>query len=153
MANETTITIVGNLTADPEMRVTPTGVAVAKFTVASTPRTLDKASGQWVDGEAMFLTCTAWRQLAENVTQSLTKGSRVVLTGRLRQHHWETDQGEKRSMFGVDVEEIGPSLRWATATVRKATRSGPTGQTPPDDAWSTAAPAAPTNHGSDEPPF
>ncbi|GAA0255763.1 single-stranded DNA-binding protein [Cryptosporangium japonicum] len=156
MANETVITVVGNLTADPELRVTPSGAAMAKFTVASTPRTFDKTTNKWVDGEAMFLTCTAWRQLAENVVESLTRGARVVVTGRLRQHHWEDKEtSEKRSMFGLDVEEIGPSLRFATASVRKATRSGtpPAGQTPPDDLWATSAPAPAGSTFADEPPF
>ncbi len=140
MAGETPLTIIGNLTGDPELRFTPQGIAMARFTVAATPRTLDKTSGKWVDGEAMFLTCTAWRDLAEHVTESLSKGVRVVVTGRLRQHHWTTDTGDKRSMFGLDVDEIGPSLRFATATVTRATRG--TGPTPAADPWSTT-PAGP----------
>ena len=149
MANETTLTVIGNLTGDPEVRFLDSGAAMAKFTIASTPRTLDKTSNEWKDGEAMFLSCTAWRQLAENITESLTKGTRVVVTGRLRQHHWENEQGEKRSMFGLDVEEIGPSLKFATAKVTKATRSnnggdgGGTVAAPADSPWETASPNAP----------
>src|SRR5689334_218217 len=123
MANETTMTIVGNLTADPDFRFTPSGTGVAKFTVASTPRVFDKTSGQYRDGEPLFLTCTAWRDLAENIANSLTKGARVVVTGRLRLSRWETPEGEKRSAYGLDVDEIGPSLRFATAKVQKLSRS------------------------------
>jgi single-strand DNA-binding protein len=161
MANETTLTVIGNLTGDPEVRFLDSGAAMAKFTVASTPRTFDKNSNEWKDGEAMFLACTAWRQLAENTAESLTKGTRVVVTGRLRQHHWDTPEGEKRSMFQLDVEEIGPSLKFATAKVTKATRAnnagGGNGATPPDDPWATASRTAPTGTAgggfSDEPPF
>jgi len=162
MANETTLTLIGNLTGDPEVRFLESGVAMAKFTVASTPRTFDKTSNQWMDGEAMFLNCTAWRQLAENVAESLTKGIRVVVTGRLRQHHWDTPEGEKRSMFQLDVEEIGPSLKFATAKVTKATRSngsaagGSNGAAPADDQWASASRTAPSGTAGgfgDEPPF
>ena len=124
MAGETTITVVGNLTADPELRFTPSGAAVASFTVASTPRTFDKASGEWRDGEALFLRCNVWRQVAENVAESLTRGSRVLVSGRLRQRSFETKEGEKRTIIELDVDEIGPSLRYATAKVNRVSREG-----------------------------
>src|SRR5918997_3681380 len=123
MAGETTITTVGNLTSDPELRFTPQGVAMVKFTVASTPRTFDRAKNEWADGDPLFLTCTAWRDLAEHIAESLSKGTRVVVTGRLRLSRWETPEGEKRSAYGLDVDEIGPSLRFGTATVKKLARS------------------------------
>jgi single-strand DNA-binding protein len=144
MAGETSITVIGNLIGDPELRFLPNGTAMAKFGVASTPRYLDKESGQWKDGEPLFLYCTVWRELAENVTESLSKGARVVVVGRLRLSRWETAEGEKRSAYGLDVDEIGPSLRWAQAKVAKMTRTRASdGFTPadvPDDAWSTATP-------------
>jgi len=145
MANDTTVTVVGNLTADPDLRFTPAGVALAKFTVASTPRVFDKASGEYRDGDPLFLTCTAWRELAEHAAESLRKGTRVVVVGRLRLSRWETDEGEKRSAYGLDVDELGPSLRFATANARKMTRSGGTGHhpetvIPADDPWMTATP-------------
>jgi single-strand DNA-binding protein len=124
MAGETTITVVGNLTADPELRFTPSGAAVASFTVASTPRTLAKASGEWKDGEALFMRCSIWRQAAENVAESLTRGARVVVTGRLKQRSYETREGEKRTVVELDVEEVGPSLKYATAKVARVQRSG-----------------------------
>ena len=124
MAGETVITVVGNLTADPELRFTQTGAAVASFTVASTPRAFDKASGEWKDGDALFLRCSIWRQAAENVAESLTKGMRVVVQGRLRQRSYETREGEKRTVVELDVEEVGPSLKYATAKVTKASRGG-----------------------------
>jgi single-strand DNA-binding protein len=125
MAGETLITLVGNLTADPELRFTPSGAPVANFTVASTPRTLDRASGEWKDGDAMFLNCAVWRQAAENVAESLTKGMRVIVQGRLKSRTYETREGEKRTVFEVDVEEIGPALKYATAKVtRNAGGSG-----------------------------
>ncbi len=146
MAGETTITTVGNLTSDPELRFTPQGVAMVKFTVASTPRTFDRTKNEWADGEPLFLNCTAWRDLAEHVAESLSKGTRVVVTGRLRLSRWETPEGEKRSMMQLDVDEVGPSLRFATAKVQKMSRAkGGDGFTPadvPDDAWSSAAPAS-----------
>ena len=120
---ETTITVVGNLTADPELRFLPTGAAVASFTVASTPRAFDKASGEWKDGEALFMRCSVWRQYAENVAESLTKGQRVIATGRLKQRSYEDREGVKRTVVELDVEEVGPALRFATAKVTKATRS------------------------------
>ncbi|MFJ9726852.1 single-stranded DNA-binding protein [Streptomyces sp. NPDC101209] len=158
---ETPITIVGNLTDDPELRYTPAGVAMAKFTVASTPRAYDKTSGQWQDGTAMFLRCTAWRELAEHIADTLAKGTRVVVTGRLRQHNWQTDQGENRSMLALEVDDIGPSLRFATAKVTKAQRNGAAPSGPANDAWNTpaSAGAAPATGGwgtattGNEPPF
>ncbi len=124
MAGETLITVVGNLTDDPELRFTPSGAAVANFTVASTPRTLNKQTNEWEDGEAMFLRCSIWRQAAENVAESLQKGARVIVQGRMRARTWETREGEKRTSFEIDVDEIGPSLRWATAKVARVSRAG-----------------------------
>ncbi|WP_328982222.1 single-stranded DNA-binding protein [Streptomyces mirabilis] len=148
---ETTITIVGNLAGDPELRFTTSDAAIAKFSVASTPRSYDKTTGQWQDGTALFLRCTAWRDLANHVAESLTKGMRVVVTGRLRQHNWKTDQGENRSMLTLEVDDIGPSLRFATAKVDRVQRNGAaTG--PATDAWNTAAPAG-AGAAGDEPPF
>ena len=121
MAGDTVITVVGNLTADPELRFTPSGAAVANFTVASTPRTFDKNSNEWKDGEALFLRCTVWRQTAENTAETLAKGSRVIVTGRLRQRSYETAQGDKRTVIELDVDEIGVSLRYATAKFTKNT--------------------------------
>ena len=122
MAGETVITVVGNLTDDPELRFTPSGAAVASFTVASTPRTFDRNTNEWKDGDALFLRCSIWRQAAENVAESLTKGMRVVVQGRLRQRSYETREGEKRTVVELDVEEVGPSLKYATAKVTKASR-------------------------------
>src|SRR5881296_1041793 len=124
MAGETVITVVGNLTADPEFRFTPSGAAVASFTVASTPRTFDKNSGEWKDGEALFLRCSIWRQAAENVAESLTRGARVIVSGRLKQRSFETREGEKRTVIELDVDEVGPSLKYATAKVNKVSRGG-----------------------------
>src|SRR2546421_12794843 len=124
MAGDTTITVIGNLTDDPELRFTPSGAAVAKFRVASTPRTMDRASGEWKDGEPLFLSCTVWRQAAENLAESLTRGARVIVTGRLRQRSYETKEGEKRTVMELEVDEVGPSLRYATAKVTKAQRGG-----------------------------
>jgi single-strand DNA-binding protein len=124
MAGDTVITVIGNLTNDPELRWTPSGAAVANFTIASTPRTLDRETQEWKDGEALFLRCSVWRQAAENVAESLTRGSRVMAQGRLKQRSFETKEGEKRSVIELEVDEIGPSLRYATATVAKAARSG-----------------------------
>ncbi len=161
MAGETVITVVGNLTSDPELRFTPAGQAVANFTIASTPRTLDRATNEWKDGEALFLRCSIWRQAAENVAESLTRGSRVVAQGRLRQRSFETKEGEKRTVMEMDVDEIGPSLRYATAKVNKASRGGGGfgggaggggASAPTDDPWSTPAPAGGSAF-SDEPPF
>jgi single-strand DNA-binding protein len=169
MAGETTITVVGNLTADPELRFTQSGAAVASFTVASTPRTFDKQSGEWKDGEALFLRCNVWRQVAENVAESLTRGSRVLVSGRLRQRSFETKEGEKRTVVELEVDEIGPSLRYATAKVNKVSRGdggggggfgGGGGQqsrggggAPADDPWGSAPPAGSAGGFADEPPF
>jgi single-strand DNA-binding protein len=167
MAGETVITVVGNLTADPELRFTPSGAAVASFTVASTPRTFDRQSNEWKDGEALFLRCSIWRQAAENVAESLQRGTRVVVSGRLKQRSFETREGEKRTVIEMDVDEIGPSLRYATAKVNRTQRgssgggygsgsgSGSGGSegggsptaTTSDDPWSSAGPM------TDEPPF
>jgi single-strand DNA-binding protein len=165
MAGDTTLTVIGNLTADPELRFTPSGAAVASFTVASTPRTFDRQSGEWKDGEALFLRCNIWRQAAENVAESLTRGARVIVNGRLKQRSFETREGEKRTVVELDVDEIGPSLRYATAKVNKVSRgtggggfgggSGGGGQSaPPDDPWGSAPPAGAGPGGyADEPPF
>ena len=169
MAGETVITVVGNLTADPELRFTPSGAAVANFTVASTPRNFDRQSGEWKDGEALFMRCNVWRQAAENVAETLTRGMRVMVSGRLKQRSYETREGEKRTVIELQVDEIGPSLKYATAKVQKMQRSsggggfgsggggnsggsgGPSGF---DDPWASAAP---TGGGSgsydEEPPF
>jgi single-strand DNA-binding protein len=172
MAGETTITLVGNLTADPELRFTPSGAAVANFTVASTPRTFDRQTNEWRDGEAMFLNCAVWRQAAENVAESLQKGMRVIVQGRLRSRSYETRDGERRTVFEIDVDEIGPALRYATAKVtRNASGSSQGGASARpqagsygDDPWASGTPAAAgarTQQGSDpwatqqsdEPPF
>jgi single-strand DNA-binding protein len=126
-AGDTQITIVGNLTRDPELRYTPTGQAVANFAVASTPRYLDKNTNEWKDGDALFLNCSIWRQAAENVAESLQRGMRVIVTGRLRQRSYETKEGEKRTVIEVEVDEVGPSLRYASAKVTKSGRSGGSG--------------------------
>lgn len=123
MAGETIITVVGNLTADPELRYTQNGLAVANFTIASTPRTFDRQANDWKDGEALFLRASCWREFAEHVAGSLTKGARVVATGRLKQRSYETKEGEKRTSIELDVDEIGPSLRYATAQVTRAASS------------------------------
>ncbi|MET8534740.1 single-stranded DNA-binding protein [Streptomyces sp. NPDC005065] len=140
---DTTITVVGNLAADPELRFTTNGDALAKFSVASTPRNYDKNSGQWKDGTAMFLRCAAWRDLAQHIAETLTKGTRVVVTGRLRQHDWQTPEGEKRSMLVLEVDDIGPSLRFATAKVERIARTVGA-PAPSADPWNTAgAPSVP----------
>ncbi|SBS76138.1 Single-stranded DNA-binding protein [uncultured Mycobacterium sp.] len=173
MAGDTTITVVGNLTADPELRFTPSGAAVANFTVASTPRIFDRQSSEWKDGEALFLRCNIWREAAENVAESLTRGSRVIVTGRLKQRSFETREGEKRTVYEVEVDEIGPSLKYATAKVNKASRSGGGGggfgggsgggggsrpaaasnDAPADDPWGSAPASGSFAGGDDEPPF
>ncbi len=159
MAGETVITVVGNLTADPELRFTPSGAPVANFTIASTPRTFDRQSGEWKDGEALFMRCSIWRQAAESVADSLTKGTRVVATGRLKQRSFETKEGEKRTVVEMDVDEIGPSLRYATAKVTKASRGsggggGGYGGGQAEDPWGSAPAAGGGGGGfSDEPPF
>jgi single-strand DNA-binding protein len=151
MSGDTVITVVGNLTSDPELRFTPSSAAVANFTIASTPRTLDRQSGEWKDGETLFLRCNIWRQAAENVAESLTRGARVIVQGRLKQRSFETKEGEKRTVVELEVDEIGPSMRWATAKVNKVSRGGG-GGAPADDPWGSA-PAAAVGGGSDSPPF
>jgi single-strand DNA-binding protein len=168
MAGDTVITVIGNLTADPELRFTQSGAAVANFTIASTPRTLDRQSGEWKDGEALFLRCNIWRQAAENVAESLTRGARVIVSGRLKQRSFETREGEKRTVVELEVDEIGPSLRYATAKVNKVARgsgggggfgggggggNGGGGSAPADDPWGSAPPAGSGGGFSDEPPF
>jgi len=155
MAGETSITIVGNLVADPEIRFTPSGAAVANFTVASTPRTYDKQQEKWVDGETLFMRCSVWRDAAENVAESLMRGTRVIVTGRLKSRSYETKEGEKRTVVELDVDEVGPSLRYASAKVTKAERGGSGGfggggqsqggQQP--DPWATAPASAPQQGG------
>ncbi|MCB4208597.1 single-stranded DNA-binding protein [Arthrobacter sp. UM1] len=124
MAGETVITVIGNLTADPELRFTPSGSAVANFTIASTPRTFDRQTNEWKDGETLFLRASVWRDAAENVAESLTKGTRVIAQGRLRSRSYETKEGERRTSMELDVDEIGPSLRYATASVKRTQRGG-----------------------------
>lgn len=141
MSFETTLTIIGNLTADPDLRYSPAGVAMARFTVASTPRSFDRAAGQFKDGEPLFLACTAWRDLADNVAMSLAKGTRVVVTGRLRHSRWETDDGQRHQMLQLDVEEIGPSLRFATAKPVRTSRNSGSGADP----RSSATPIRPSS--------
>jgi single-strand DNA-binding protein len=166
-AGDTNITMIGNLVNDPELRFTPSGAAVAKFTVASTPRFLDKATNEWKDGDSLFLQCQIWRQAAENVAESLTRGMRVIVSGRLKQRSYETKEGEKRTVFEVEVDEVGPSLRNATAKVTKTTRpaggAGGSYSTPTDNVSSASAEdpwsAAPVGGGwssagsDDQPPF
>lgn len=162
MAGDTQITVIGNLVADPELRFTSTGQAVVSFRVASTPRFFDRQSNEWKDGESLFLSCNAWRQYAENVSESLSKGMRVIVVGRLKQRSWETKEGEKRTVMEVEVDEVGPALRSATAKVSRMDRSGGNSggggggggwgnqsQSRPEytDPWSTGGAA------SDEPPF
>lgn len=124
MAGETIITLVGNLTADPELRFTPAGAPVANFTVASTPRNFDRQTNEWKDGDAMFLNCSVWRQAAENVAETLTKGMRVIVQGRLKSRSFETREGERRTVFEIDVDEVGPSLKYASAKVQKNSGGG-----------------------------
>jgi single-strand DNA-binding protein len=127
MAGETVITIIGNLTNDPELRFTPSGAAVANFTVASTPRTFDRNSNEWKDGETLFMRCSVWREAAENVAESLTRGARVIVSGRLRSRTYDTKEGEKRTVVELEVDEVGPSLRYATTKVSKTSRGGGSG--------------------------
>jgi len=161
-AGDTQITLIGNLTNDPELRFTPSGAAVAKFTVASTPRYMDTQTNEWKDGDTLFLQCQIWRQAAENVAESLTRGMRVIVSGRLKQRSYETKEGEKRTVFEVEVDEVGPSLRNATARVTKTTRqagnsgsfSAPTEST--DDSWSSNATVGggwTSTTADDQPPF
>jgi single-strand DNA-binding protein len=176
MAGETLITVVGNLTADPELRFTPSGAAVANFTVAATPRTFDRQSGEWKDGEALFMRCNVWRQAAENVAETLTRGMRVMVSGRLKQRSFETREGEKRTVVELEVDEVGPSLKYATAKVNKVSRSGGgdfggggggggfgggggspsgggSGGQSNDDPWGSAPAAGSGPAADDEPPF
>lgn len=172
-AGDTVITVIGNLTADPELRFTPAGAAVANFTIASTPRLFDRQTNEWKDGDALFMRCNIWREAAENVAESLTRGSRVIASGRLKQRSFETREGEKRTVVELEVDEIGPSLKYATAKVNKTTRgggggggfgsSGGSGGGRPqaaaaggDDPWGSAPQASGSfggSAGSDEPPF
>ncbi|WP_329471707.1 single-stranded DNA-binding protein [Streptomyces sp. NBC_01723] len=167
MAGETVITVVGNLVDDPELRFTPSGAAVAKFRIASTPRTFNKTTNAWEDGEALFLTCSVWRQAAEHVAESLQRGHRVIVQGRLKQRSYEDREQVKRTVYELDVDEVGPSLTFATAKVTKASGGGSRGGTPTDDGWAGAKPANGQQQGSgwgstppaqgapatDEPPF
>ena len=180
MSGETVITVIGNLTGDPELRFTPSGAAVANFTVASTPRTFDRQSNEWKDGDTLFLRCSIWREAAESVAESLTKGTRVIVTGRLVQRSYETREGEKRTVYELQVDEVGPSLRYASAKVTRTQRSGGGGGggfgggggggfnnggggggfggsgggggNQQDDPWATPAPSGGGQY-SDEPPF
>ncbi|MQA86446.1 MAG: single-stranded DNA-binding protein [Streptosporangiales bacterium] len=163
-AGDTQITIVGNLVDDPELRFTPSGQAVARFRVASTPRYRDNQTGEWKDGESLFLTCNIWRQAAENVAESLQRGMRVIVQGRLRQRSYETRDGEKRTVYEVEADDVGPSLRMATAKVNKTSRSGGgggfgggNGPAPGDDPWASGSASfgggAPAEAATDEPPF
>ncbi|MGR6521854.1 single-stranded DNA-binding protein [Rhodococcus erythropolis] len=155
MSGDTTLTIIGNLTDSPELRFTPAGAAVANFTVASTPRTFDRNKNEWVDGDALFMRCNVWREAAENVAESLTRGSRVIVSGRLKQRSYETREGEKRTVVELEVDEIGPSLKYATAKVNKADRKSggarttTASATAQDDPWGATPPAAT----SDDAPF
>jgi single-strand DNA-binding protein len=166
MSGETVITVIGNLVDDPELRFTANGAAVAKFRVASTPRTFDKQTNEWRDGESLFLSCSVWRQAAEHVAESLQRGTRVIVQGRLKQRSYEDREGVKRTVFELDVEEIGPSLRNATAKVTKAGGSGQgkqeayqaasrrSSQEGREDPWSSPPPAGQAGSwGGDEPPF
>ena len=149
MAGDTPITVVGNLTADPELRFTPSGAAVANFTVASTPRTFDRQSNEWKDGETLFMRCSIWRDAAENIAESLHRGTRVIATGRLKSRSYDTKEGEKRTVIELDVDEVGPSLRYASAKVTKAERGGSgggfggggQGGAPQADPWATGGSA------------
>ena len=156
MAGETIITVVGNLTADPELRYTQNGLPVANFTIASTPRTLDRASNEWKDGDALFLRASVWREFAEHVAGSLTKGSRVIASGRLKQRSYQDREGNNRTAIELEVDEIGPSLRYATAQVTRAaggsSGGGGGGQRPAqvaDEPWAASAPAGGSNGGGD----
>lgn len=171
MAGETVITIIGNLTNDPELRFTPSGAAVANFTVASTPRTFDRQSNEWKDGETLFMRCSVWREAAENVAESLQRGTRVLVSGRLRSRSYETKEGEKRTVIELDVDEVGPSLRYATAKVAKTSRGGGGGfgggggggygggyggggqQAPAEDPWATGSSGGGRTGSTEDPPF
>ncbi len=150
--NEPVTTLSGNLTADPELRYTPTGQAMTAFTIAATPRRRDTATGEWADGETWFVRCTAWRDLGSNIAESLTRGQAVIATGRLRARSWEADDGGKRTAIEMTVDDLGPSLRRAITRVTKATREHPApGSQPPADPFATEPPAGPG--GDTEPPF
>ncbi len=161
-AGDIVVTVVGNLTNDPELRFTPSGAAVASFTVASSSRYLDKASNEWKDGEPVYMRCSVWRQYAENVAESLTKGTRVIVTGRLKQRSYETREGEKRTVMEVEVDDVGPALRYATAKVNRVQRGeggfgggangggGGGSFAPADDPWASGPSGG---AGFDEPPF
>ena len=151
-AGDTTLTITGNLTADPELRFTGTGLAVAAFTVAASRRVYDQESGQWQDGDTLFLRCSAWRNLAEHAAETLEKGMRVIVTGRLKQRSYETPEGDKRTVYEVDVEDLGPSLKWATAKIAKAIRDKAPHPADETDRWETQ-PADAARWGGDPPPF
>jgi single-strand DNA-binding protein len=163
MSGETVITVIGNLTADPDLRFTPSGAAVANFTIASTPRTFDRQTQEWKDGDALFLRCSVWREAAENVAESLVRGSRVIASGRLKQRSFETKEGEKRTVVELDVDEIGPSLRYAQAKVNRTTRASADSSRRPargeaPDPWSAPATAGAGYggggaYGGEEPPF
>ncbi len=181
MAGDTVITVIGNITGDPELRFTPSGAAVANFTVASTPRAFDRQSNEWKDGETLFMRCSVWRDAAENVAESLQRGTRVIVSGRLKSRSYETKEGEKRTVIEMEVDEVGPSLRNASAKVTKSQRSsggygggggggggggnsGPAGQggyggsaggRPAEDPWASDARGSSAGDGgfSDEPPF
>ncbi|WP_405143836.1 single-stranded DNA-binding protein [Sphaerisporangium sp. NBC_01403] len=158
MSGETTITIIGNLTGDPELRFTQNGTAVAGFTIASSSRTYNKRLEQWEDGEPLFLRCSAWREMAEHVCESLTRGTRVIASGRLRMRTYDTKEGERRTVYEITVDEVGPSLRFATAQVKKTGRSRTGTGAPEGDPWHTATPAGADAGASggwegDEPPF
>jgi single-strand DNA-binding protein len=182
MAGETVITVIGNLTGDPELRFTPSGAAVANFTVASTPRTFDRQSNEFKDGDTLFMRCSIWREAAENVAESLTKGTRVIVSGRLVQRSYETREGEKRTVVELQVDEVGPSLRYASAKVTRTQRSGgggggggysggggfggsggsgggsgyggaSAGGAQADDPWATPAQGGSSGGYADEPPF
>lgn len=165
MAGETPITLVGNLVDDPELRFTASGVAVANFRVASTPRVFDKQTNEWRDGDSLFLSCSVWRQYAENVAESLTKGTRVIVTWRLKQRSYETQAGERRTVMEIEVDEVGPSLRSATAKIARVSRDGGFGggggggaapATPPADPWASSPQSGGGSWGAaadDQPPF
>jgi single-strand DNA-binding protein len=154
MAGDTTITVIGNLVDDPQLRYTASGAAVASFRVASTPRFMDRQTNEWKDGDSLFLSCNVWRQSAENVAESLLRGMRVIVSGRLRQRSYETREGEKRTVYEIEVDDVGPSLRNASAKVTKTTRSGPASggqerRPAADDPWASDGDAS----SPDEPPF
>ncbi len=158
-AGDITVTVIGNLTNDPELRFTPSGAAVASFTVASSSRVLDKTTNEWKDGETVFMRCSVWRQYAENVAESLTKGTRVIVSGRLRQRSYETREGEKRQVMELEVEDVGPALRYATTKVYRVARQGGapgentggnSGGAPAEDPWATSGAGGAA---FDEPPF